>query len=245
MGGPVTSAAERPAVPGAGDPANTEDKAPRAARAIVPGSIGVMGGTFDPIHIGHLAAAEEVREALGLERILLMPAGIPPHKPDRIVTPPGDRIAMVELAIAGNDAFELSRVEVDRAGPSYTLDTVDELAAAEREAGREPDLTIILSAESFRGLPTWRDPERLLAACRIAVVPRGGFAPPGPAWLDEHFPDVEARVEFLDAPRLRLSATEIRARVAAGRSIRYLVPEAVRRYIEDHGLYQSELWRKN
>jgi nicotinate-nucleotide adenylyltransferase len=204
-----------------------------------------MGGTFDPIHIGHLAAAEEVREALGLERVVFMPAGIPPHKPGRIVTPPADRIAMVELAIAENDAFELSRIEVDRAGPSYTLDTVDELVAAERDAGRDPDLTVILSAESFRGLPTWHDPERLLGACRIAVVPRGGFAPPGRAWLDEHFPGVDARVEFLDAPRLRLSATEIRARVAAGRSVRYLVPDAVRRYIEDHGLYQSELWRKN
>ncbi|MFL5679911.1 MAG: nicotinate-nucleotide adenylyltransferase [Chloroflexota bacterium] len=240
----MTSSAERP-VPGAGDAATGEEADPRAPRAVVPGSIGVMGGTFDPIHIGHLAAAEEVREALGLERILFMPAGIPPHKPDRIVTPPADRIAMVELAIAENEAFELSRIEVDRAGPSYTLDTVDELAAAEREAGRDPDVTVILSAESFRGLPTWHDPQRLLAACRIAVVPRGGFAPPGRAWLDEHFPGVEARVEFLDAPRLRLSATEIRARVAAGRSIRYLVPDAVRRYIEDHGLYQSELWRKN
>jgi nicotinate-nucleotide adenylyltransferase len=240
----VTGSAERP-VPGTRGTARGDDSEPRAARGVIAGSVGVMGGTFDPIHIGHLAAAEEVREALGLERVLFMPAGIPPHKPDRIVTPPADRMAMVELAIAGNDAFELSRIEVDRAGPSYTLDTVDELAAAERDAGREPDLTVILSAESFRGLPTWHDPQRLLVACRIAVVPRGGFAPPGRAWLDEHFPGVDARVEFLDAPRLRLSATEIRARVASGRSIRYLVPDAVRRYIEDHGLYQSELWRKN
>jgi nicotinate-nucleotide adenylyltransferase len=240
----VTGSAERP-VPGTRGTARRDDSEPRAARGVIAGSVGVMGGTFDPIHIGHLAAAEEVREALGLERVLFMPAGIPPHKPDRIVTPPADRMAMVELAIAGNDAFELSRIEVDRAGPSYTLDTVDELAAAERDAGREPDLTVILSAESFRGLPTWHDPQRLLVACRIAVVPRGGFAPPGRAWLDEHFPGVDARVEFLDAPRLRLSATEIRARVASGRSIRYLVPDAIRRYIDDHGLYQSELWRKN
>ena len=240
----MTSAAERPAGTSR-EAARNELEPPRLARPVVPGSIAVMGGTFDPIHIGHLAAAEEVREALGIERILFMPVGIPPHKTGRIVTPPAHRIAMVELAIADNDAFELSRVEVDRPGPSYTLDTVDELGGLERDAGREPDLTVILSAESFRGLPTWHDPERLLRACRIAVVPRGGFAPPGVAWLDEHFPGAGARVEFLDAPRLRLSATEIRARVAAGRSVRYLVPDAVRRYIEDHELYQSDLWRKN
>jgi nicotinate-nucleotide adenylyltransferase len=139
----------------------------------------------------------------------------------------------------------VSRLEADRTGPSYTLDTIRELDARERAAGREPDLTLILSVESFRGLPTWHDPGALLRLCRIAVVPRGGFEAPGDAWLAEHFPGVPARIVRLDAPRLRLSATEIRARVAAGRSIRYLVPEAVRRQIGDHGLYQDRLWRKN
>lgn len=205
---------------------------------VAAGSVGIMGGTFDPVHIGHLAAAEEARDALGLERILFVPAGIPPHKRARPITDAAHRVAMLELAIATNDAFKLSRVELDRPGPSYTLDTVEQLAAESRRAGRDPDLTVILSAESFRGLPTWHQPERLLALARIAVVPRGGFPPPGRAWLKQHFPGCEARVTFLDAPHLRLSATEIRDRVAAARSIRYLVPDAVIAYIEDHGLYQ-------
>ena len=211
---------------------------------VTAGAVGIMGGTFDPVHIGHLAAAEEARDALGLERILFVPAGIPPHKPQLAITDAADRVAMLELAISINDAFQLSRVELDRLGPSYTLDTVEQLAADTRRAGGEPDLTVILSAESFRGLPTWHQPERLLALARIAVVPRGGFPPPGSAWLKRHFPGCETQVSFLDAPHLRLSATEIRDRVAAGRSIRYLVPDAVIAYIEDHGLYQITGGRK-
>jgi nicotinate-nucleotide adenylyltransferase len=211
----------------------------RPASARVPGSIGIMGGTFDPIHLGHLAAAEEAREALGLERILFVPAGRPPHKPERPVTPAQHRLAMVERAIAGNAAFELSRVEVDREGPSYTADTVELLAAAERGDGDDPDLTLILSVESFHGLPTWHEPRRILQLCRLAVVPRGGFQTPERAWLAEQFRGVPVRVAFLDAPRLRLSGSEIRQRVAAGRSIRYLVPDAVIDYIGDHGLYTA------
>jgi nicotinate-nucleotide adenylyltransferase len=198
-----------------------------------------MGGTFDPIHVGHLAAAEEAREALGLERILFVPAGAPPHKPQSPVTAAEHRLAMVELAIAANDAFELSRIEVDRPGPSYTADTVTLLAESERTTGRDPDLTVILSVESFRGLPAWHDPERILRTARLAVVPRGGFPTPERAWIADRFRSVPVRVAFLDAPRLRLSASEIRGRVAAGRSIRYLVPDAVIAYIGDHGLYRD------
>jgi nicotinate-nucleotide adenylyltransferase len=213
----------------------------RDATPLVHGSIGIMGGTFDPIHVGHLAAAEEAREALGLDRILFVPAGRPPHKPDRPITPAQHRLAMVELAIAGNDAFELSRIEVDRDGPSYTFETVELLAAAERTEDREPDLTLILSVESFHGFPTWHEPRRILALCRLAVVPRGGFPTPERAWLAEQFRGVPVRVAFLDAPRLRLSGSEIRQRVAAGRSIRYLVPDAVLDYIGDHGLYTNPI----
>ena len=214
-----------------------------AAKAAMPGSVGVLGGTFDPIHVGHLAAAEEVREALGLERVLFVPAGIPPHKPDRLIAAPHHRLAMVELAIAGNPAFGVSRVELDRTGPSYTVDTLEALGRGIDDSPRE--LTLILSAESFRGLPSWQAPERILALARIAIVPRGGLKPPGKGWLEEHFPGVQARIVELDAPRLRLSATDIRARVAARRSIRYLVPDAVIGYIGDHDLYRDETWRKN
>ncbi len=217
---------------------------PRAA-PIHPGSLGIMGGTFDPIHLGHLAVAEEAREALGLERVLFVPAGLPPHKPDRPVTAPAHRVAMIELAIAGHPAFELSRLETDRSGPSYTADTLALLAAGERAAGRTPDLVLVLSAETFRELPTWHEPERLLDACRVAVVPREGYPAPGRAWLAEHFPGREDRVTLLDGPRLGVSSTAIRRRVARGRSIRYLVPAAVEAYIAEHHLYADEQWRKN
>lgn len=204
-----------------------------------PGSIGIMGGTFDPIHVGHLAIAEEAREVLGLERVLFIPASIPPHRPAASVAPAADRAAMVELAIEGNATFELSRIELERAGPSYTSDTVAALASAERAAGREPDLTFILSAETLHDLPGWHEPERLVDACRIAVVPREGYPAPDPAWLASVFPGRERRFDLLEGPRLGLSSTSVRARVAAGRSIRYLVPPAVARYIDDHGLYRA------
>ena len=224
MGAPRLALGTAPRVPGA---------------ALRPNALGLMGGTFDPVHLGHLAIAEEAREALGLPRILFIPAAIPPHRPAASVSPAEDRAAMVALAIADNPAFELSRIELDRPGPSYTSDTVEALAAREREAGREPDLTFILSAETLRDLPTWHAPERLLDACRIAVVPRDGYPAPDRAWLREQFPGREGRIDFLSAPRLEVSSTVIRDRVAAGRSIRYLVPPAVARYIEDHGLYRD------
>lgn len=202
-----------------------------------PGSIGIMGGTFDPIHLGHLAIAEDVREILGLERLLFIPAAVPPHK--GAYASVGDRVAMVVLAVAGNDRFQVSRIEVDRPGPSYTADTVEQLAAMERAAGREPDLTFVLSAETFRELPTWHEPERLFAAARVAVVPREGYPAPDRGWLAERFPGCESRVDVVDGPRLGISSTGIRAMVAAGRSIRYLVPAEVARYIADHRLYTA------
>ncbi|HYK94870.1 MAG TPA: nicotinate-nucleotide adenylyltransferase [Candidatus Dormibacteraeota bacterium] len=193
-------------------------------------SVGLMGGTFDPIHVGHLAIAEEARDALGLDRIVFVPAGQPPHKPSGAVTAAEHRVAMVELAIAGNAAFELSRTEVDRPGLSYTVDTVEALAA-------EADLTVILSVETFAELPAWHEPERLFAAARLAVVPREGYPAPDPAWLSATFPGREDRVTYLEGPRLGLSSTALRARVAAGRSIRYLVPDAVGAYIAANHLY--------
>lgn len=213
--------------------------------ATAAGSIGIMGGTFDPIHVGHLAAAEEARDVLGLERILFVPAGLPPHKPGQPVSAAVHRLAMVEVAIAGNPAFEVSRVDVDRVGPSFTVDTVELLAAAERAAGRAPNLTFILSVETLRELPTWHEPDRLLALCRLAVVPREGYPAPGRAWLSEHFPGREERVVSLGGPRLGVSSSAIRERVALGRSIRYLVPNEVATYIDDHHLYAEGVWPRN
>ena len=194
--------------------------------------VGMMGGTFDPIHVGHLAIADDVREALDLERILFVPAGTPPHKPAGAVTSVQHRLAMVEAAIADNDAFELSRVEVDRPGPSYTVDTVEALAET-------LDVTVILSAETFHELPSWHEPDRLFAAAHVAVVPREGYAAPDPAWLAQAFPGREDRVRYVEAPHLGVSSTGIRARICARRTIRYLVPVAVASYIDAHGLYRS------
>jgi nicotinate-nucleotide adenylyltransferase len=199
----------------------------------MPGAIGVLGGTFDPIHIGHLALAEEAREALGLERVLFMPAAIPPHKQGRPITDSVHRRAMVELAIADNPAFEVSTIELERSGPSYTVDTLEALA------GRSTSLALVLSAESYRDLPGWHRPERILELATVAVAPRAGFELPSRDWLEDRFPGRAGRVVFLDGPRLWVSASEIRSRVAAGRSIRYLVPAEVDRYIALYGLYRT------
>lgn len=208
-------------------------------RPVVPGRVGILGGTFDPIHVGHLALAEEAREALGCERLLFVPAGHPWQKAGSPVSPIEDRLAMVALAIAGDPAFELSTIEAFGQGPTYTVETVEALAAEDRRAGRTPDLWFILSTETFLALPTWHDPPRLLATCCIAVAPRPGYRSPGAGWLDARFPGSGDRAVFLDGPFLDVSARVLRGRVTAGRSIRYLVPDAVATYIGDHGLYQD------
>ena len=211
-------------------------RAPAPPRPAVPGTLGMLGGTFDPIHLGHLAVADEAREALGLERILFVPAGLPPHKAGRPITPAPDRLAMVELAIAGNPAFSVSSIELDRPGPSYTVDTV----AALLDGPDGPiELTVILSAELFGTLATWHEPEGLLRLARVAVVPRAGHPAPGRSLIAEQFPGLVDRVTFLDGPHLGVSGTDIRARAAVGRSIRYLVPPAVAAYIGDHALYTA------
>jgi nicotinate-nucleotide adenylyltransferase len=140
---------------------------------------------------------------------------------------------MVELAIADNRAFELSRIEVDRPGPSYTVDTLEALAAAGDR------VTVILSAETFAELPTWHEPWRLFEAARVAVAPRWGYPAPDPDWLAATFPGREGRVSYLEGPRLGVSSTALRARVAAGRSIRYLVPQPVAAYIAANNLYTA------
>ncbi len=203
------------------------------------GALGILGGTFDPIHIAHLAIAEAAREALGLERVLFVPAGVPVHKSGRPVSPAEDRVAMVVAAIADNPAFALSRAEVDRPGPSYAVDTLEALAAEARAGGDEPDLIFILSSEAYAGLPTWHRPGRILELCRMAVVPRPGSAPIDPVAMARLVPGADRRTTVIDGPTLAVSGSTIRSRVAAGRSIRYLVPDAVIAYIGDHGLYRT------
>jgi nicotinate-nucleotide adenylyltransferase len=210
-------------------------------RPVVPGTIGVFGGTFDPIHNAHLAVAQAAAEACGLERVLFVPAGQPPHKPGVVVTPAEHRVAMVELAITGNERFALDRLEVEREGPSFTVDTLEALHAR-RGAGdaSAPDVAMILSAEAFLQLMTWHEPRRVVELARLIVAPREGFPDAGPDFLHRHLPDLADRASFIDAPRLRLSASELRDRAASGRSLRYLVPDAVAAYIGDHGLYRNQ-----
>lgn len=205
----------------------------------VPAPVGVLGGTFDPIHLGHLLIAEQARDALGLARVVFVPAARPPHKDGALLTHPERRASMVSLAIADHPAFALSRIELDREGPSWTSDTLDRLPADRAASGGSTDLVLIMSADAFRDLPSWHEPRRILAAARIAVLPRGGLPTPELDWLGPDLAHLTDRVTILDAPRLQLSGHEIRARVAAGRSIRLLVPRAVEAYIDDHSLYRD------
>ncbi len=202
-------------------------------------ALGVFGGTFDPIHLAHLAVAEAARDALGLERVLFIPNRQPPHKPDRVVTPAADRLAMVRAAIEGNPAFEISTIEMDRDGPSYTADTLEALQAEQVAAGASPELALILSVEALAGLATWHEPARVLKLSRLVVAPRDGYPDVSAEAIAALVPSARARIAMLDGPRMRLSASDIRSRVAAGRSVRYLVPDAVAAYIGDHGLYQD------
>jgi nicotinate-nucleotide adenylyltransferase len=203
---------------------------------VSPVGTGVFGGTFDPVHLAHLALAEAAREAADLERVLFVPAAVPPHKVGVAITAAADRLAMVELAIAGNPAFAVSRLELARPGPSYTVDTLRELAADPATG----DLWLILSAETFLQLPRWRDPDRIVALAGLIVAPRDGFPEAGPAFLREHFGETPVRARFLEGPRLRISASELRTRAAKGHSLRYLVPDAVAAYIGDHALYRPD-----
>lgn len=205
-----------------------------AGRSTPSGPVGVLGGTFDPIHLGHLLLAEQARDLLALARVLFVPAPRPPHKAVDDLTPAERRASMVALAIADDPQYELCRIELDRPGPSYTVDTLECL-----RDDLESDLVLILSAESFRTLSTWREPRRILEAARLAVLPRGGHLAPDAAWLGPDLADLAGRVTILDTPRIELSGHDLRTRVAAGHSIRHLVPRAVEAYIDDHSLYRD------
>ena len=197
--------------------------------------LGVLGGTFDPIHYGHLAIAEECRVRLGLERILFIPAGEPPHKRDRLISPTRHRVAMVRLAIASNPWFELSLIEVNRLGPSFTVDT---LVRLREERGPETEMYFIVGTDALAEIPTWHEPAQVVSLCQIVAVPRPGFEDFEPASLEWAIPGAARRIHVLAAPELRISSCDLRRRVADGLPIKYQVPEAVERYIYCHGLYR-------
>lgn len=193
---------------------------------------GILGGTFDPIHYAHLALAEQVREELDLEGVIFVPARVPVHRPPPVAGAE-DRARMVELAIAGNPHFLLSRLELDASGPNYAVDTLERL----HRARPADEFLFIVSVEAAAELTTWHEPARLLELATLVVVPRLGYPEPSIESLAREFPGREDRFVIVPTSTLGHSASNIRARLAGGRSIRYLVPPAVETYVREHGLY--------
>jgi len=202
-------------------------------------NIGVLGGTFDPIHIGHLKVAEEAVTRLDLPRILFMPAGQPWLKLNNanVISPLPHRLEMVRLGIAGNPRFKLSTLEIERSGPTYTVDTIAQLQS-QLSAGDE--IFFILGWDNLNQLPQWHKPERLIAMCRLVAVPRVDFPLPDLPALEKELPGISARVILFDKPRIDINASEIRQRAAEGLAISEFVPAPVERYIKEHGLYGKE-----
>ncbi len=228
---------------------------------------GILGGTFDPVHLGHLILAEQARAHLGLDRVLFVPAGQPWRKSHRAITPAAHRLAMLRLAIgdgavedrddgvsdgagdadrrgdsrdARDGAFEISEIELRRPGPTYTADTLAQLAA------EHPDdaFYFIIGADSLADLPNWHEPQRILREATLAVAPRGDDVAVDidatAQALRVPAADLKSSIAELPMPRIEITSTDIRARVREGRSIRYLVPAAVEAYIAEHRLYEGE-----
>ncbi len=200
-------------------------------------NIGVLGGTFDPIHSGHLILAEEVRARLNLAEILFVPAGQPWMKVDGPISPAEHRVEMVRLAIADKPCFKLSTMEIERAGSTYTIDTIAKLKA---QLGSEDELFFILGWDNLAELPRWRQSSRLITMCRLVAVPRPGYPLPDLKTLGAGIPGLSQRVTLMDRPEIDISASAIRDRVARGLSIHRLVPEPVERYIKEHKLYLTK-----
>lgn len=198
--------------------------------------IGVLGGTFDPVHVGHLAVADEVARRLELDEVLFVPAGRPWLKADAGILPAEHRLKMVELAIAGKPRFKLSAMEIERDGPTYTVDTIAEL---EQKSGGKDELFFIIGRDKLAELPEWHRPERLVEMCRLVAVPRVGCPVLDLASLEAAIPGVSRRVIMLDRPQVDVSASDIRERVRQGLSVSGLVPEVVERYIAEKGLYRG------
>jgi nicotinate-nucleotide adenylyltransferase len=202
-----------------------------------PKKIGLLGGTFDPIHMAHLLIAEDAREMLGLDTILFIPAGKPWLKADQKVSESEHRLAMVELAISSNPHFGVSDIEVKRPGPTYTVDTLEQLRV---EYDPNTEIHLILGMDSLKELARWRSPEQLFDLSTIVGISRPGQVDIKPHILESIAEGVSGKVILIPGPSVGISGTDIRDRVANGRSIRYRVPEAVESYILEHGLYTRQ-----
>jgi nicotinate-nucleotide adenylyltransferase len=204
--------------------------------------IGIFGGSFNPVHVGHLIAAECCREQARLDRVLFVPAAIPPHKQGHSLAPAADRLAMLDLATGGHEAFAVSTVEIDRGGVSYTVDTLAAIAAAHPA----DTLALLLGPDALAGLPGWREPRTIADRCELVAVEREALDDVAALARDAGLADLlgAERVAAILAHRVRMPAvgiraSDLRAAVAAGRSIRYRTPRAVESYIETHALYRG------
>ena len=198
--------------------------------------VGVFGGTFDPIHLGHLAVARSIQSSLGLDNVIFVPAGQPWLKADTPVSRVKDRVQMLRLALARRRALELSTIEADRPGPSYTVDTMETL---QRQLGSDADYFFLLGSDALMDIAKWKEPQRLIQLCQLVSFARPGFGLPTMEALEAAVPGISLRVVFAEVPQVNIRATDIRRRIAEGRCIQRLVPRAVERYILEHGLYEA------
>jgi nicotinate-nucleotide adenylyltransferase len=212
-------------------PAAAVDASPGATRS----RVGILGGTFNPPHIAHLLCAQEAHDQLGLDRVLLMPVAVPPHKDAPGDPGPAARVAMCERAVGADDRFAVSDLEVRRGGPSFTVDTLRVL----HETLPGVELTFIVGGDMAFSLPTWRSPQEVVGLARLAVAERQGARRADILERLATVPGAVDRVDFFDLPRMDVSSSLVRRRVAAGRPIRYLVTDPVAEYIAQHGLYRS------
>ncbi len=196
--------------------------------------VGVLGGTFDPIHIGHLILLEEARNELTLDRIILMPAADPPHKQDRTISAVHHRFRMCELATLDADHISISRIDADRPGPHYSVDTVRLL---KQQLPADAELYFLIGLDSLRDLPTWHAPEQLIRQCIVAAFSRAGVSIDWDT-LETAIPGIQSRVRIIDMPELEISSSDLRQRISDGRPIRYQTPRLVEEYIRNMGLYQ-------
>ncbi len=200
--------------------------------------LGIMGGTFDPIHYGHLVAAEMARSKFNLSKVLFIPSGTPPHKDRSDISAASLRYEMIERAIQDNPSFDISAIELERKGPSYTVDTLRVL----RDLWPEHDLYFITGSDVLREIFSWREVEEILLMTEFIGAARPGFdASDFLLKVQQEHPETQGKIHYLEVPALAISSTDIRTRVKDGQPIRYLLPEPVRLFIQEHGLYTDEI----
>ena len=199
-------------------------------------TIGVFGGSFDPVHVGHLRLAEEAKEAFALDTVLFVPTWVSPFKTGRPVTPPAHRLAMVRLATSDNGAFAVSAIECEREGASYTVDTLRTLQSDYPDA----ELIFLTGTDAAAGLPRWREPDAVLQLARFGVATRAGITVEAAQESLSHLPESwQERIAFFGMTNIDISSTNIRERIAQHRSVRYLVTSNIENYIAAHGLYKG------